>query len=548
MRTQIKKYYDNCWGGIIGPKQKEVIDNLQLPGIRLEDRPGRDHLLLVVGGAEGNSPELFIPLNPRGGGNCNQGTSYQPGGPEIVRVINIKKAGGIREGLGLSKQNPLEPCICGSGRPKNECCQNSPGRILSFTDIKFSREIKKIQEELYEFLLQDPEGLERAFSRSVFGDFMEYSELIGDQDYFELFLDWLAFDYPDQQGEVPFSRFLHKKKDRIRGPLYGELMSWKNSFRSAYRVQELIPGQGLILQDIFSRSWQWLAHRELNDLVGPGDIIIARLLRAGNWKVCFLEPMFFPQVVEEPLAQDITAMQKRMVNWGYSFKSWSSFLRQHEEILLSILCASFSTAEPSPEERDQLWEREAAVKIRNFLRHPRPELEFQSPREISLDPLEVEKKQDFYSRLDRGFYDRPEMIFSGFKEEILSLLGEGPDPRPDLAWGQEEYFAEACFLARRMARCHFPLDIEKALTIWQQFSANYQPSLRKKGSWAAVVDYFFSQTLGYPETQAQVARVYGVSAASISRKIGPFSEFAVLEGKQGGDGDLTDLFLFLGDF
>ena len=448
----------------------------------------------------------------------------------------------------MSKQNPLEPCICGSGRAKNECCQNSPGRILSFTDIKFSREIKIIQEELYGFLLQNPEGLEKAFSRSVFGDFMEYSELIGDQDYFELFLDWLAFDFQDDRGESPFANFLHKKKDQLRGPLYGELISWKNSFRSAYRVQEVIPGQGLILQDIFSRAWQWLAHRELNELIAPGDITIARLLKAGNWKVCFLEPMFFPQVVEEPLAQDITAMQKRMVDWGYSFKSWSSFLRQHEEILLSILCASFSTAEPALEERDQLWEREAAVKIRNFLRHPRPELDFQSPREISLDPRWVEKKKDFYARLERGVYDRPEMVFSGFKAEIFSLLGEEPGPRSDLAWEEEEYFAEACILARRMTRCHFPLDIEKALKTWQWFSAIFKPSLRKRGSWAAVVDYFFSQTLGYPETQAQVARVYGVSAASISRKIGPFSEFIIVEGKEVGEGGLTDLFLFLGDF
>ncbi len=431
----------------------------------------------------------------------------------------------------MREQERLEPCFCGSGRPRTECCGFRGNRVLDFTDIKLGREIKEIRKDLYEFLLYDLKVLEEGFAESVFSEYMDYQELVSDHEYLELFLDWLAFGFKMEKGKTPFSRFLEEKKSSIRPGLYQELLRWKKSFLSAHRVKDILPGRGIILEDIFSRDTNWLSLSHPSEVLEVGDVMIARLLAAGNWNVTFLDPLVFPDLVEEPLFQDISGMRERMVGWGYSYKSWAEFLRHQEEIILTILCACFAESQREEGNGGELdWA--IGLEIREFLNQPRSDLGYNSPRELSLSKERRGTLDLFFSRVERGDYDWQRINFSEFSEEIKTLLGASKASEQDLTWEEEKYFAEACLLARRMARCHFPKDIETALFFWEAYSFHKKPGLRKQGSWAAAIDYLISHFIGYGETQKDVARAYGVSPGSVANKQELLAEFLAEEYKK----------------
>lgn len=433
----------------------------------------------------------------------------------------------------MKGQERLEPCFCGSGRPRTECCEGYKGRVFNFTDIKLNREIREIREDLYEFLLSEPGMLEEGFAESVFSDYMDYSDLVEDQDYLELFLDWLAFSFKYEMNKTPYSLFLERKKESLRPDLYSELLRWKKGFLSAYRVKRILFGGGMVLEDVFSGKVSWLSCPEVQDAIDPGDVMIARLLKAGNWNVTFLDTLVFPGIVEEPLVQDISAMREKLTEWGFSYKSWHSFLRHHEEIILTILCACFEDNTQGEKERQEFkQEKGLGAEIREFLKQPRRDLGEHSPRELSFSQEGREKLELFFSRLERGDYDRKGIAFSGISREIKDLLGTGRKKGKEFSWDQEEYFEEACLLARRMARCHFPGDIETAISLWEAYSLKRNPLIRKSGTWSAAIDYFFSKIIGYPESQKNVAAIYGVSTASINSKMEPLENFIVEEFKK----------------
>ncbi len=65
---------------------------------------------------------------------------------------------------------------------------------------------------------------------------------------------------------------------------------------------------------------------------------------------------------------------------------------------------------------------------------------------------------------------------------------------------------------------YFPIEIEIALAAWQEFSAIKKPMFRKKGVWAAAVEYALSHLNDYYSvTQKYIATKYNVSANSISK-------------------------------
>ncbi len=431
----------------------------------------------------------------------------------------------------MREQERLEPCFCGSGRSRTECCGLKGNRVLDFTDFKLGREIKEIRKELYEFLLYDLKVLEKGFAESVFSDYMDYSDLVFDNEYLELFLEWVVFSFKMEKGKTPFSRFLEEKKKTIRPGLYQELLRWKKSFLSAHRVKEILPGGTIILQDIFSADVNWLSCSQIPEVLEVGDVMIARLLAAGNWNVTFLDPLVFPDLVEKPLFQDLSGMRERMVGWGFSYKSWAEFLRNQEEIILTILCACFEESQRE-EENDGELDREMGLEIREFLNQPRTDLGHKSPRELSLSKVGRETLGLFFLRIDRGDYTWKGVNLSEFSGEIKTLLGANKKNQGEHSWEVESYFAEACLLARRMARYHFPKDIETALSFWEAYSLNKKPVFRKKGSWAAAIDYLVSRLIGYNETQNEVAKIYGVSLSSIGKKQGILTEFLAEEYKK----------------
>jgi len=429
----------------------------------------------------------------------------------------------------LKGQQRLEPCFCGSGNPKNECCGSAGNRILNFNDKKLGKEIKEVRRELYEFIVYEPDLLEEGFADSVFSDYMDFPMLVSDQDYLELFLDWLAFGYKNKDGGTPFSQFLEARKEEFRPELYRELAKWKQSYLSAYRVDEILTGGGIILRDIFIRERKWLSCSGMDYDLVPGDVMIARLLQAGNWSVTLLNCLVFPDLVEEPLLQDVTSMREKIVEWGMSYSTWESFFRNQEEIMLTILCACFEESEEEDIRHGLQWEWETGIEIRRVLKNSRPELGHISPRELSFSPEGKEKLRLFFSRLERGDYDQPGLNLSELSRGIKTLMGLEGEKAKGLSWEQEKYFDEACLLARRMMARHFPLDIEIALFLWESYTHRYRPGFRKPGSWSAAIDFFLARTLGYRVTQEEVAKHYSVSTYCIASKIKNLEEFVTEE-------------------
>nr|WP_274528714.1 SEC-C metal-binding domain-containing protein [Paenibacillus piscarius] len=81
--------------------------------------------------------------------------------------------------------------------------------------------------------------------------------------------------------------------------------------------------------------------------------------------------------------------------------------------------------------------------------------------------------------------------------------------------------------------------ILEALMLWNGFSRTTKPAVKKTGSFCAAIEYLLSEEYGFMQSQAELSERYGVTTATISRKVKEFYNY-VEEYGMGGEADELD--------
>jgi tetratricopeptide (TPR) repeat protein len=96
-----------------------------------------------------------------------------------------------------------------------------------------------------------------------------------------------------------------------------------------------------------------------------------------------------------------------------------------------------------------------------------------------------------------------------------------------LPWKHELYKMEAIFMVNSLANDYSAEEISVAIQLWNDFSNEEEPAIKKAGSYPAAIEYWLSQMHGHDATQSMLAEKYNVSAGTISQRSTQIMTFAM---------------------
>ncbi len=106
----------------------------------------------------------------------------------------------------------------------------------------------------------------------------------------------------------------------------------------------------------------------------------------------------------------------------------------------------------------------------------------------------------------------------------------------EMTWEHPAHEQLAMELIERMRDRYDRELIYEALVLWNGYSRQSKPAVKKSGSFCAAIEYILSETYGFMQSQADLADMYEVTTATISRKVKEMQNY-VEEYGLGGEAD-----------
>lgn len=114
-------------------------------------------------------------------------------------------------------------------------------------------------------------------------------------------------------------------------------------------------------------------------------------------------------------------------------------------------------------------------------------------------------------------------------EELLTIVKLRRIIDHELQWENELYRITAHHLLNRINPDYGIENIFDTIFLWNEYTNAVMPIFKKAGAVCAALDYFTAYTSGYNVTQAEIAKVYDVSAATVSKRFNELMDY--LDGK-----------------
>jgi tetratricopeptide (TPR) repeat protein len=94
-------------------------------------------------------------------------------------------------------------------------------------------------------------------------------------------------------------------------------------------------------------------------------------------------------------------------------------------------------------------------------------------------------------------------------------------------------------MLRHFSGVYSPEEISVAIQLWNDYSNEEEPGLKKAGVFPAAIEYFICQMYGYDVTQTMLAEKYNVSAGTISQRAGQIMAYTTGKAEQFDTPELT---------
>ncbi len=108
----------------------------------------------------------------------------------------------------------------------------------------------------------------------------------------------------------------------------------------------------------------------------------------------------------------------------------------------------------------------------------------------------------------------------------LTLAGLRKLASRDLEWAQPAHLALAQTLIERMKGEYDKELIQEALLLWNAYSRQVRPVIKKEGTYCAAIEYFLSEQYGLSVPLSGLADKYEVASATISRRCKELAAYA----------------------
>lgn len=352
-------------------------------------------------------------------------------------------------------------------------------KVVSLSEYKWRRAGQFLRRKLgnfadQPFFAQEAERARRIYVQSIAPELVnEYDEFIT-----ERFFEWFIFDYQLSTGRTVIELFSEYPD---LSPEERELLKhWAAARLTLYEVREVLPGNGVVLQDLLGRKILMVHDASVAREISPGMILFMRVLKIGELYEFSTSGLALPahckDVLLARISDEIKIFCRQRGFLPGEAKGINLYLKENACLLNAWVMElginyffprSVGSAENNPGDFQQVA-REIASTLLD---------EFYGQRAVNLPP---EGQTDYWPS--------PECA------EVASQVAE------DL---------------KRRGYNH--QQVASALRLWSDYCALAQPSFRKTSAWVASVVYTMAR-LEFDQgvNQHDLAEKYGVSASTIS--------------------------------
>lgn len=187
-----------------------------------------------------------------------------------------------------------DPCPCGSGKKYKKCCfdKDKPAD----TAKRFKEAENKLIKELVKFghsRLMEQEQKKAldvffAVARNAPRSFWSPEKEIN-------FMGWFVFNYHTSSGQRVIEAFLERESYRLTSLEQEMLQKWISTWPCIYEVQDVEPGTGMLLENIFTGERTFVHDVSGSRQVKKWIILLAHVIPVGEiWRFASYIQPFFP--------------------------------------------------------------------------------------------------------------------------------------------------------------------------------------------------------------------------------------------------------------
>ncbi len=238
----------------------------------------------------------------------------------------------------VSKIGRNDPCPCGSGKKYKHCCLQKEAAGKSEA-MSRDRAWDTMMDKLLDFSRETRFRVDLEAAFDLFWNksytLEQSGELVPPQ--IMSFLDWYVHDYQTSaDGRRIVKIFLEEKGRALSEQERNLLRADTDALLSAFKVTGAEPGETIGLLDVFQNSEVELPHTPSLRGVEEGQLLLARLVTAGEYRRFSWISALIPPEVEESFTAHVQEMFAAYQDEHYQ-APWPQFLRQRSYVFNHFL-------------------------------------------------------------------------------------------------------------------------------------------------------------------------------------------------------------------
>ncbi len=223
------------------------------------------------------------------------------------------------------------PCPCGSGRKYKRCCWPVEKRraaeareAIRRSTIEVGAYAAGFEDDVEEFDEIFFEAIRGRYTDREIGEFMKTAE----ETIMVAFFDIMAADFVARDGRTPIERFLDDPvASRGLHPAAREYVEgWGRASMGLYEVQSVVPGESLVLKDLFTRRSVKVVEHSASQSLNKWDALFTRVVRMGDVGLLTGPILTVPR---RKLQWVIDSLKKVKDEPGDRSVTWARFFKKH---------------------------------------------------------------------------------------------------------------------------------------------------------------------------------------------------------------------------
>jgi hypothetical protein len=466
-------------------------------------------------------------------------------------------------------------CPCGSGKSFETCCRDRKV-VFSLEQARWRRAGQSLRRSLGLYADQPSFAWDAARAQDLYLGCLD-QQLVDREDDFtiERCFEWFIFDYKLCGGKTVVETFREENFHNLDSYELTLAREWARARISLYEVTGVIPGEGLLIKELFGRKE--IPVHDLNAAaeIDVGSILFMRVLKVGEEYEFSTSGLALPGEYGEQLLERLYRdRQEYYCEKNMEPRSWITYFKERAHVVNAIVMElGFSSARNGSTARGGEAERCDILAVddwQSFLENMRQLECFRlikiikdssgvfrqataallgeayskktcglrpvvghlvlTPHFVILNantPREMQESKKMLSllydlaALDNGLI--PEQ--GGINREPGIYLTEGPSGglcrEPEkYPWPMPGYAIVAGSVQDGLeALGYTPKQQKGALKLWYDYCSKEHPAIRKTAVWTATVIYAFARLeMEKGLKQQELAGRYGVSSSTISSR------------------------------